>query len=91
MGRKCAAGAVLLLGASLAQARQLGLQAPESPIAQQIYDLHGLIFGICVVMFVAVFGVMFYSIFKHRKSVGPKAASSTRTPRSRSSGPSFRS
>jgi len=74
MGRKCAAGAVLLLGASLAQARQLGLQAPESPIAQQIYDLHGLIFGICVVVFIAVFSVMFYSIFKHRKSLGAKPA-----------------
>ncbi|MBL8526675.1 MAG: cytochrome c oxidase subunit II [Burkholderiales bacterium] len=74
MGRKCAAGAVLLLGASLAQARQLGLQAPESPIAQQIYDLHSLIFGICVVVFIAVFSVMFYSIFKHRKSLGAKPA-----------------
>lgn len=74
MGRKCAAGAVLLLGASLAQARQLGLQAPESPIAQQIYDLHSLIFGICVVVFIAVFSVMFYSIFKHRKSLGVKPA-----------------
>jgi cytochrome c oxidase subunit 2 len=29
---------------------------------------------ICVVIFVAVFGVMFYSIWKHRKSVGHKAA-----------------
>jgi cytochrome c oxidase subunit 2 len=29
---------------------------------------------ICVVIFVAVFGVMFYSILKHRKSVGHKAA-----------------
>jgi len=74
MGRKCAAGAVLLLGASLAQARQLGLQAPESPIAQQICDLHSLIFGICVVVFIAVFSVMFYSIFKHRKSLGAKPA-----------------
>ncbi len=74
MGRKCAAGAVLLLGASLAQARQLGLQAPESPIAQQIYELHSLIFGICVVVFIAVFSVMFYSIFKHRKSLGVKPA-----------------
>ena len=74
MRRKCASGAVLLLGASLAQARQLGLQAPESPIAQQIYDLHGLIFGICVVVFIAVFSVMFYSIFKHRKSLGAKPA-----------------
>jgi cytochrome c oxidase subunit 2 len=30
--------------------------------------------AICLVIFVAVFGVMFYSILKHRKSVGHKAA-----------------
>jgi cytochrome c oxidase subunit 2 len=30
---------------------------------------------ICLVIFIAVFGVMFYSIFKHRKSLGHKAAS----------------
>ena len=29
---------------------------------------------ICMVIFVAVFGVMFYSIFKHRKSLGHKSA-----------------
>jgi hypothetical protein len=30
--------------------------------------------ALCLVIFVAVFGVMFYSILKHRKSVGHKAA-----------------
>ena len=30
--------------------------------------------GICVVIFIAVFGVMFYSILKHRKSLGHKSA-----------------
>ena len=30
---------------------------------------------ICTVIFVAVFGVMFYSIFKHRKSKGARPAS----------------
>lgn len=74
MKTRYAAGAVLLLVAELAQARQFGLQAPESPIAQQIYDLHTLIFGICVVVFIAVFSVMFYSIFTHRKSLGAKPA-----------------
>ena len=71
-GKYAAAG--LLLVSGIAQARQLGLQAPESPIAREIYDLHSLIFGICVVVFIAVFSVMFYSIFKHRKSVGAKPA-----------------
>ena len=39
-----------------------------------MFDLHLYIFWICVVIFVLVFGVMFYSIFKHRKSVGHQAA-----------------
>jgi cytochrome c oxidase subunit 2 len=38
-----------------------------------MYDLHTFIFWICVVIFIAVFGVMFYSIFKHRRSVGHEA------------------
>lgn len=50
------------------------LQQPQTIIAHEIYDLHTLMFVICCVIFVAVFGVMFYSIFKHRKSVGHKAA-----------------
>lgn len=50
------------------------LQDPQTPIAQQIYDLHTLIFVICCVIFVTVFSAMFYAIWKHRKSVGHKAA-----------------
>jgi len=49
------------------------LQPPVTPVAQQMYDLNVYIFWICVIIFCAVFGVMFYSIFKHRKSVGHKA------------------
>jgi cytochrome c oxidase subunit 2 len=55
-------------------AREYNLQPPVTPIARQMYDLHSFIFWICVVIFVVVFGVMFYSIFRHRKSVGHKAA-----------------
>ena len=43
-------------------------------LGQEIYDLHTLILWICVVIFIGVFGVMFYSMLKHRKSVGHKAA-----------------
>ncbi|MFK7975311.1 MAG: cytochrome c oxidase subunit II [Halioglobus sp.] len=39
-------------------------------IGKEIYDLHMLIFWICTVIGVIVFGVMFYSIFYHRKSRG---------------------
>ncbi|XLZ73075.1 cytochrome c oxidase subunit II [Massilia sp. SR12] len=53
---------------------QLNLQAPATQIAADIYSLHTLMMIIIMVIFVAVFGVMFYSIFKHRKSLGHKAA-----------------
>jgi len=51
----------------------LNLRAPATEIASQIYDLHMLILWVCIGIFVVVFGFMFYSIFKHRKSVGHKA------------------
>jgi cytochrome c oxidase subunit 2 len=50
------------------------LQPPVTPIARQIIDLHEFILWICLAIFVGVFGVMFYSLFKHRKSVGHQAA-----------------
>jgi len=37
--------------------------------------LHSWMLGICLAIFLAVFGVMFYSILKHRKSLGHKSAS----------------
>ncbi len=54
--------------------RQLDMHPPVTAIAQQQHTLHYIVLTICVVIFVAVFGVMFYSILKHRKSVGHKAA-----------------
>jgi cytochrome c oxidase subunit 2 len=59
-------------GAAFA-AKEWNLQTPVTPVARQMYDLHTLIFWICVVIFIGVFGVMFYSLFKHRKSVGHEA------------------
>ncbi len=55
--------------------RQLNFQTPVTAIAADIYQLHIWMIAICVVIFVAVFGVMFYSILKHRKSLGHKSAS----------------
>ncbi len=54
---------------------QLNFQSPVTAIAADIYQLHIWMIAICCVIFVAVFGVMFYSILKHRKSLGHKAAS----------------
>lgn len=69
-------GTVLLSSiANTAQADYaLNLKAPATEIAGQIYDLHTLILWVCAAIFVVVFGIMFYSIYKHRKSVGHKAA-----------------
>lgn len=64
-----------LLFCGLAQAaRDWNLQTPVTPVAQEIFDLHTIIVAICCVIFVIVFGVMFYSIYHHRKSKGHKAA-----------------
>ena len=75
---------LLLLGSGAAMAvndlpggpavRQLNLHPPVTRIAEQQGWLHWFMLIVCVVIFVAVFGVMFYSILKHRKSVGHKAA-----------------
>ncbi len=64
----------LFLPGMAAGAYQLNLPAPQSSIAAEMYDLHTMLLWICLVIFVAVFGVMLYSVIKHRKSSGYKAA-----------------
>ena len=54
--------------------RQLNLPVGVTKIAQEQHFLHTVMMVLCTVIFVAVFAVMFYSIWKHRKSVGHKAA-----------------
>ncbi|MCE9633398.1 MAG: cytochrome c oxidase subunit II [Methylophilales bacterium] len=51
----------------------LNLRAPVTEIATQIYDLHMLIMYVCIAIFIVVFSIMFYSLYKHRKSAGHKA------------------
>ncbi|RQP21706.1 cytochrome c oxidase subunit II [Piscinibacter terrae] len=53
---------------------QLDLHPPVTAIAREQRWLHYFVMIICLVIFVGVFSVMFYSIFKHRKSKGAKAA-----------------
>ena len=53
---------------------QLNLPEGVSQIARDVVWLHWLMLIICLVIFVAVFGVMFYSIWAHRKSRGAKPA-----------------
>jgi cytochrome c oxidase subunit 2 len=83
-----ARGAAAAAGASLAAAsawavndlpggpavRQLNLQPPATKLAADVQVLHEGLLVVCAVIFVLVFGTMFYSILKHRKSVGHKAA-----------------
>ncbi len=52
----------------------LNLRQGVTDISQQVYGLHMLMFWICVVIAVVVFGVMFYSMVAHRKSKGAKPA-----------------
>ena len=58
---------------ALASANQYNLVTPQTVIAREIYDLHTLILLICCVIFVLVFGAMFYAIVVHRKAAGHKA------------------
>lgn len=66
--------ALTLYSGMVAGSYQLNLPAPQSRIAAEMYDLHTLVMWICVVIFIGVFGVMLYSLLKHRKSLGYKAA-----------------
>ena len=53
---------------------QLNLHPAVTRIARDQAWLHWFMLIVCTVIFIAVFSVMFYSIWKHRKSVGHKAA-----------------
>ncbi|MFM8899414.1 MAG: cytochrome c oxidase subunit II [Burkholderiales bacterium] len=53
---------------------QLDLHPAVTQIAADQHWLHWFMLVVCSVIFVGVFGVMFYSIFKHRKSKGAKPA-----------------
>jgi cytochrome c oxidase subunit 2 len=68
-----AVAAALLAPGLACAALEWNLPPPMTPMAQQMFDLHAYIFWICVVIFIGVFGVMFYSLYKHRKSLGHAA------------------
>jgi len=54
---------------------QLNLHPPVTKIAEEQHWLHWMMMILITVIFIAVFAVMFYSIWKHRKSLGHKPAS----------------
>ena len=68
-------GLIALLSMSAARAEyKLNMTEGVTPISQELYGLHMLVFWICVAIGVLVFGVMAYSIMHHRKSKGAEAA-----------------
>ncbi len=54
--------------------RQLNLHPPVTKIAEAQHWLHWMMLIICTLIFIGVFSVMFYSIWRHRKSQGAKPA-----------------
>jgi cytochrome c oxidase subunit 2 len=75
-GLACAADAARQVGDLPGGPRDRGIdfQIPVTEIARQEQQLHNGMLLVCTAIFVIVFGFMFYSIVKHRKSVGHKAA-----------------
>ncbi|VXB47136.1 Cytochrome c oxidase subunit 2 [Burkholderia sp. 8Y] len=77
-----AAGALLNAGVALAvndspggpAVNEINFQQPVTKIAEELYGVHIFMLIICTVIFLGVFGVMFYSMVKHRKSKGFKPA-----------------
>ena len=74
---KLALGPVLKLVATLtraAEVNQMDMSPVLTEVGKEIFELHTLILGICVIIGVLVFGVMFWSIIYHRKSRGVEPA-----------------
>jgi cytochrome c oxidase subunit 2 len=53
----------------------LNMTRGVTDISNEVFELHMLIFWICVVIGVVVFSVMFYSMYAHTKKKNPVAAS----------------
>ncbi|MGU9977719.1 MAG: cytochrome c oxidase subunit II [Candidatus Oxydemutatoraceae bacterium WSBS_2016_MAG_OTU14] len=63
-----------LLTPAIAELQPYNMTVGVTKISAEVFDLHMLIFWICVVIGVIVYGAMLYSIIMHRKSRGHKAA-----------------
>jgi len=68
------AGVAAATASGAAHAIAWYFQSPASKMAQDIDTLHQVIMWIIVVIFIGVFGFMFYACYAHRKSIGHKAA-----------------
>jgi len=73
LARSVSIGLTFLVSPATALAAyDVNIAAPASPISSQIYGLHMYILYVCAAIFVVVFALMFYSIFKFRRSNGSK-------------------
>jgi cytochrome c oxidase subunit 2 len=73
LGQIACTGLALLVSTSLManpEPWQLNMTPGVTSTSQDVYQLHMLILWICVAIGVAVFGAMFYAMFKFRKSQG---------------------
>lgn len=61
-------------GAAYDEGKTWNMPVGVTELSREVYDLHMLIFWVCVAIGVVVFGVMFYSVFAHRRSRHPKPA-----------------
>jgi cytochrome c oxidase subunit II len=64
----------LIAAAEKAVPWQLNMTTGATKVAAEVHDLHMLMFYICCAIGVVVFGAMFWSMFRHRKSLGVKPA-----------------
>ena len=74
MLKKLGLGVLGLVFCGLALAAEWNLQPAASKIAADIHWLHEAVMAVVLVLFVGVFGFMFWSCYAHRKSVGHKAS-----------------
>lgn len=71
---KVVASVIALTSTAVFSEYGLNMTKGVTSISRDIYDLHMMVFWVCVVIAVIVFGAMFYSVFAHRKSKGAVAA-----------------
>lgn len=67
-------GMALLASGGASADWALNMPRGVTELSQQVYNLHMYILWICVIIGILVFGAMFWSILKHRKSKGAQAA-----------------
>lgn len=69
-----ALSSLLVSSAASAGWSDINMRQGVTEISHRVYELHMIIFGVCVVIGILVFGTMIVSMLMHRKSIGAKSA-----------------